>query len=388
MLAPFDPSSRFPSPRFVVAIPARDEMARLPACLRALDRQRGARCDHVVLVLNNCTDGSAGLVERLRPRLRLPITVANRQFPPEQANAGHARSHAMALAAEIAGSGGVVATTDADGTVEPDWVAGNRAALARGAEAVCGRAVIDPLEALRIAPSLHDDDAREVAYAMLLDQIHGLVDPDPADPLPRHCEHSGASIAVTVAAFVRAGGMQPLPTGEDRGFLRALRLVDARIRHAPEVRVIVSGRLQGRAVGGMADTMARRMIQQDGYLDDDLEPASAALRRAALRARARAAWRARGQDNEVWPGLARLLARGAGLPATSVRNWLAAVYFGQAWARIESESPFLARTRVARPALDREAAAARRILDEIKEAAPGAADGRSGIAAEAAAYPQ
>ncbi len=363
MLVPTDPM-----PRFVVAIPARDEVLRLEACLGALDDQDGGgTCDHVVLVLNNCTDDSAGLIERLRPRLRFEMTVANRRFPPSQANAGHARSHALALAARIAGPAGIIATTDADGVVAGDWVAGNRAAFAGGAEVVCGRAVIDPVEALQISAALHADDAREVAYAALLDEIHGVVDPDPADPLPRHCEHSGASIAVTVAAWARAGGMPPLPTGEDRGFLRALRLVDARIRHAPEVRVTVSGRLQGRAAGGMADTMARRMVRQDAFLDAELERGLTCRRLAGLRARTRVVWAGRNQPTASWHDLVRLLAREAALPPATVLDWVRSDYYGQSWARIEAASPALARVAVARQALDRQVDAAKRILADLRD---------------------
>jgi hypothetical protein len=49
------------------------------------------------------------------------------------------------------------------------------------------------------------------------------------------------------------------PLGEDRAFFDALRRVDARIRHVPGVRVVVSARIVGRAPGGMADTMRRRV---------------------------------------------------------------------------------------------------------------------------------
>jgi len=41
---------------------------------------------------------------------------------------------------------------------------------------------------------------------------------------------------------------------------KKLRLVDTKIRHAPEVSVSVSGRLKGRAAGGMADMIRRRLV--------------------------------------------------------------------------------------------------------------------------------
>lgn len=367
-----------PASRFVVAIPACNEAARIEACLRAMSEQRGARCDHIVLLLNNCTDDTALVVERLPPHLAVPLTVAIRDFPASLAHAGQARSHALSLAAGIAGADGIIATTDADGAVARNWIACARAAFALGAEVVCGRAVIDPVEATLITPALHADDAREVAYGVMLDEIHGLVDPDPWDPLPRHTEHSGASIAATVGAYNRAGGMPPLPTGEDRGFLLALRAVDARIRHAPDMHVTVSGRLQGRAVGGMADTMARRMVRQDALLDDQLEPALTCLRRAGLRARARAAWTDRLEPTSSWCELVRILARESALPVEAVSAWLRTEYFGQAWTRIEAGSPVLVRVPVVRETLDRHVAAAGRILDSLRDGLPADAAGPTG----------
>ena len=366
-------ASPLPPSRFVVAIPACNEEARIEACLQALSGQRGGRddrCHHVVLLLNNCTDGTAQAVARVRPQLAMPVSVAIRDFPEGQADAGHARSAALALAAQLAGPDGIVATTDADGIVSVDWIACTRAALALGVEAVCGRALIDPVEAMRIPRALHDDDAREVAYGAMLDEIHALADPDRWDPLPRHAEHSGASIAVTVAAYGRAGGMTPLPTGEDRAFLRALRAVDARIRHAPDVCVTVSGRLQGRAAGGMADTMARRMVCQDATLDAELEPAAICLRRARMRARARALWDGRHDPGPTWHSVSAQLAGAASLPAERVRGWLRSRYFGAAWNRIEAESPALVRVPVPRQALDRHVAEAGRILAGLRNEAP------------------
>ena len=356
--------------RFVVAIPVRDEVERIEGCIRAFCEQRDALCDHIVLLLNNCTDGTEALVEQLRPGLAVPVTVATRQFPSHMAHAGTARSHAMALAARIAGPDGIVATSDADGIVDRNWIALTLAAFAQGAEVVCGRAVIDPVEALMISPALHADDAREVAYGRLLDEIHALVDPDVFDPLPRHTEHSGASIATTVALYELAGGMPPLPSGEDRGFLRALRAVDARVRHAPDVFVTVSGRMQGRAAGGMADTMARRMIRQDAMLDADLEPAANCLRRASLRARTRKLWAMRQDRSFAWHEQVRLLAREANLPMETLLTWLQADYCGRTWTHIEAESPMLRRVPVQRQALDRHHAVALRILAEIRHKVP------------------
>ena len=203
---------------------------------------------------------------------------------------GYARRLSMEAAEQLVEPHGILLTTDADGQVDRNWIALNLQALARGADAVAGRVEIDPLDAALIPPKLHEDDARECFYGELLDRISAELDPDPFDRLPRHSEHSGASIAVSVSAYRCAGRIPAIPMGEDRAFFAALRRIDARIRHAPEVRVIVSGRTIGRAVGGMADTIRRRLIKADDTADDQFEPALPAARRAQLRRLARVVW--------------------------------------------------------------------------------------------------
>ena len=113
----------------------------------------------------------------------------------------------MQSAAELAGPDGILLTTDADTVVAPDWIERNLLTLAAGADLVCGRVAVDPAEAALIPSHLHADDALECELTKLLDQIAARLDPDPADPWPRHTEAAGASLAVTVAAFDRAGGI-------------------------------------------------------------------------------------------------------------------------------------------------------------------------------------
>ena len=126
----------------VVVIPARDEALRIGPCLTSLNAQR-QRPEAVLLLLNNCTDDTETIARALAPALRFRLDIVRRDLPPGQAHAGRARSFGMALAARGAGADGVLLTTDADAVVPPDWVGRNLAALRRGADVVCGRAVID-----------------------------------------------------------------------------------------------------------------------------------------------------------------------------------------------------------------------------------------------------
>jgi len=357
--SPVDTSVAAPKracPTTVVAIPARDEAERIGPCLTALNRQTH-RPDRVVLLLNNCTDNSENVARKLSPLLGFQLDVINCDLPPDQASAGHARRIAMVLAADRAGPDGVLLTTDADALVPRDWIGRNLATLRRGADLVCGRVEVDPREAALIPAHLHADDALERRLIGLLDDMAWMTDPDLFDPPPRHTEASGASLAVSVAAHHRVGGVPAIRSGEDRAFVDALRRIDAHIRHDPAIEVIVSGRITGRAEGGMADAIRRRMVQQDEFTDEQIEPARDAMRRLTLRRRTRSAWFERFAD----PALAADLCVGQDTMAAA----LSAPFFGAAWADIESRSPVLRRAQVRFIDLPHEIAIARRLLSRL-----------------------
>ncbi len=346
-------------PRYVVAIPARDEAGRIGACLEALARQDGPAPDGVLLFLNNCLDGSRARAASVAAELGLNLRCVEAVLAPHQASAGFARRAAMEHAAEGLDAHDILMTTDADGRVAPNWLSATRSAIARGVDAVCGRALIDPLDAAAIPAALHEDDARECRLSGLLDELATLIDPDPHDPWPRHTEHSGASIAVTVGAWRRAGGIPPVAVGEDRAFIEQLRRLDMRVRHAPDAWVTVSGRMDGRAAGGMADTIRRRMAQQDEFADASVEPALLRVRRLELRARLRAL-------KQGVAGSVPDLAASAGMRQRAVRRALARKTFGEAWASLEHACPAL-RTRPVRFGdLAHEIGAAERLCEGLR----------------------
>ena len=342
----------------VVAIPVKNEVERIDSCLLALGRQTVVPFA-VLLLLNNCTDQTDAAARVLAVSLPYRLHIKCHTFPSPVANAGYARRLVMQHAAELAGAGGTLLTTDADAVVAHDWIERNLMALSAGADLVCGRAVVDPVEAALIPLHLHADDALECELADLLDQIAAKHDPDPADPWPRHTEAAGASLAVTVAAFKRSGGIPPVDSGEDRAFVKVLTRMDARIRHDPTVKVTVSGRINGRASGGMADTIRRRMRQQDEFVDDSLEPAIDAYRRIDFRRRVRSAW----HEQAAGCAPAKELAADLGIPVPMFQHLVSRRFFGTAWAEIEAHSPLLLRRRVRFTELPAQIAYARQLLE-------------------------
>ncbi|HEV7438742.1 MAG TPA: glycosyltransferase [Methylobacterium sp.] len=323
-----------------MAIPVRNEAERIGPCLLALQAQEGApdAAFGVVLFLNNCQDGTAAVVAALMPRLRFPLRVIERDFAG--AEAGWARRAAMEAAASWLDADGAptpaILTTDADSRVPPDWIARNLAALAAGADAVAGRIALDAQDAARLPDALHARGRLEGAYEALLIELAARLDPDPHDPWPCHGTASGASLAVRLSAYRRAGGMPALPVGEDRAFVARLSAIDARVRHCPDITVITSGRLDGRAPGGAADTMRLRCAEPAAPCDARLETLKRALLRILGRRRLR---RLHARRNLTRTALwAPLLA----VPRAEARRIAGLDTAGAALAAIEAASPRLA----------------------------------------------
>lgn len=329
-----------PAPDAVVAIPVRNEAERIGACLAALGAQRGVPVDRygIVLLLNDCRDGTADVVARALPALPCRIRVIEADL--ERPTAGRARRAALEAAASWLGEdhgSGVLLTTDADSRVPPDWIARNLAAVASGADAVAGRIALDPDEAALLPAALHERGRREGRYEALLAEIAARMDPDPYDPWPHHWTASGATLAVTLAAYRACGGMPDVALGEDKAFVAALRRIDARLRHDPGIRVVTSGRLVGRAPGGAADTMRLRCERHDSPCDALLEPLPHAVRRFRWRRRIRVLHRSRRlAADATW--VDRL-----SLPKAAAMAAAGSPAFGAAWETIEAASPLLAR---------------------------------------------
>lgn len=277
----------------VVCIPARNEAERLPLLLASLAGQEGAGPDtpvRVVVLANNCTDGTAQVVREAQEDGALPgldLRLIEATLEGAEAHVGTARRMALEAGAdwlaEGGGEDGVLLTTDADARLPADWLAANLQAL-EDAEIVGGRLVIDGDEA--IDPTVADLNARVERYWTGVRRIEELLDPLPFDPAPRHGDHTGASLAFPASLYRAVGGLPPLPCGEDNALVGLMRDGGARLRHCPRVSVRVSARRDGRVAGGMATEMARRARAAEGepyLLPEAVHWQRVVERRAALR---------------------------------------------------------------------------------------------------------
>ncbi|MDT0631493.1 glycosyltransferase [Rubrivirga litoralis] len=273
-------------------MPARDEAERLPQLVASLAAQRDGAgrplapgAFEVVVLLNNCRDGSREALERAgraHPGLRLHAVEV--ELAPPEAHVGRARQFVLdAACARFAalGRGGLILTTDADTRVPPDWVASAQAEVDAGADLVGGRVTLDPAERAALPPAVRRMFLLDIGYRRALEEVCALYAPCAWDPFPRHHQHFGACLAVTAAAYRRAGGLPPVPASEDVALVRAVEAVGGRVRHSYRFRAATSARVVGRASGGLADALGWWTGQAEAGAGVRVESAAAAERRLA-----------------------------------------------------------------------------------------------------------
>lgn len=308
--------------RVSVVVPVRDEENTLPAALDALAHQTNAQgapldpdCCEVLVFANNCRDGSAALARRFaQSHPHLALHVAETTLPPPLANIGAARRLAMDFACRrllaCGRPGGIIASTDGDVEVAPDWLFQTLREFERGADAVGG--CIRTQFGHDADPDARRYARRDRVYQRGLVRLESLIDPDLADPWPRHHQFFGGSLAVTAEAYCRAGGLPAVSCLEDVALENALKRQDACVRHSPYVHARASARQAGRANLGLA-----AQLREWGEMGRANVPHSVQQPQAVeVRLRARALlrqWRqdaAQGQRpaNEQIAGLAEQLA--------------------------------------------------------------------------------
>ena len=247
-----------PGLRACVVVPARDEQDLIASALRALAGQTGIEPYEyeVLLVLDACTDATA---ERARevaydhPALRLHL------LDGPGLGSGHARRAGMDAACErLTGLGrpeGLIASTDADTVVAPDWLSVQLHAAERGARAIGGRIRLGPRTLPRAVVRWHSDRGRS-RHQKLLDDPERL-------GAAEHWQFSGASLALTAETYARVGGLEPMATLEDEGLEKILRKERIPIERLLSVRVTTSSRTEGRASQGLAHDLADAAVRLD-----------------------------------------------------------------------------------------------------------------------------
>ena len=312
-----------------VIIPAKDEAQTIVATLTALANQTdlhgqplNPRTYEIIVLANNCSDESAKIARQFaQQHPDLVLHVAEVTLPPDLAYIGHVRKMLMDEAylrlMSVGRSRGIIASTDGDTIVSATWIAAISAEIDSGVDAVGGRILTDRHSRQALHPQAKSHFLQEVGYRSLVAQVEFHLDPDPYDPLPRHYQHYGASLAVTAEMYAKAGGLPPVRTPEDEAFYQALLRVDARFRHSPLVQVTTSARVSGRSPVGLAAQL-RNWTELSAGSTLKVAPAAAMIGWFKSRRKLRSIWQQLLSDSKLSVDEVDLVAGKLGVSA----NWL------------------------------------------------------------------
>ena len=212
----------------VVVIPAHNEAAHLPRCLRATTT--AATCLPVpvltVVVLDACDDDSGSLAGQFGTDVHF-VSVEARNVGAARA-AGFTYAQSQCTTDDPARTW--YATTDADTRVDPDWLLRQ---MASGADMVLG--------VVRVAAWRHFPAAAARRY---LRRYHS--------DGPGHNHIHGANMGFRADSYWQVGGFQPLASGEDVEMVDRFEAAGLRVLRDEKLSVETSDRRTGRAPGGFA----------------------------------------------------------------------------------------------------------------------------------------
>ena len=216
--------------RAVVVIPAHNEKADLPACLRAV--LTAALCVPVpvwiVVVLDSSDDNSAKLAGQYGPDVHFVTVDAH--------NVGAARAVGFGYARSLTSDDDECwyATTDADSRVDPGWLIHQ---LGLGADMVLGVVRVE---------NWHQHPADVASRYMRAYRA------DPSYEDGQHQHVHGANMGFSARAYWRVGGFRALSSGEDVDLVERFEAAGYTIHRDTELSVITSARTHGRAPRGFA----------------------------------------------------------------------------------------------------------------------------------------
>lgn len=330
-------------PKAIVAIPVCNEADSLISAVRSL----GMQCDPrgrelapadtlVLLLLNGCTDASWECLSSLRGTDTPPWIAIDGELPQANRHAGGARRTALLKALSLATADTrLIATTDADSVVSSTWIARQLEWMDRGCDVVLGSVDVSADDLRSLPLDLRRRECAERTYAQRLSQIDAWLDPSEYDPWPRHGAPSGASLGFRPDALLAACPLPAPRCGEDRALIRRCHALDLKVRGDSWLRVTTSGRLHGRARGGMADTLMHRIRHPGAPCDALLESVDKAVARAQLRAQLRQHRRQGGLST-------RWLSRTLDISPVLAQGLRHLPTFGVFWQACERISPWLA----------------------------------------------
>jgi glycosyltransferase involved in cell wall biosynthesis len=213
-----------------VVVPAHDEEALLPACLRSLHRAAIAVDGlpvHLVVVADACRDQTASIARRAGATA---VIIGARAV-------GAARAAGMreilCRTWRLDPATVWLATTDADTRVPVDWLSQQVRYADQGWDAVVGTVQVADWSAQQYGVrSLFEDRYR--------------------DGTGPHAHVHGANLGFRAAAYLTAGGFPAVTTAEDHELIAIMEASGSRILRTRQVTVLTSARRRARAPHGFS----------------------------------------------------------------------------------------------------------------------------------------
>jgi glucosyl-3-phosphoglycerate synthase len=244
-----------PDLKAVVIVPARDEAPRIARCLQALDAQQDMPADsyEVIVILDGCRDQTLQVIQQTTGALQPAVHTVTL---PRPQGVGRARRLGMDIGcqrlSQVGCEHGLIASTDADTTVAPNWLTAQLLLASRGAAAIGGLIELDPTEEGKLHPN-----ALSVREQRATERLARAHEQTAGKAIIEHAHFSGASLALTAAAYQRCGGLPVRAALEDEALAQALTRQGIPIHRSARVRVRTSARTDGRAPRGLAQDLAR-----------------------------------------------------------------------------------------------------------------------------------
>ncbi len=272
-------SNLFEALDYAIAIPVRNEEALLPRALEALatSMQNCPFRGGAVFVVNDTTDASFDAIERFSREREFGFAIVDASFDAAIRNAPHARRLALDIAAWFAPDGALL-TSDADSHVGPLWVGSCLDSLQRGHALVCEDIRLDEAEMAELPSAVRKVGDAERAYFEASEILWQRWTGGHGGAFAYRA--SGASLAMTAAAYRDVGGL-PLPhSGEDAALCAAILAAGYRVEQLQDIGTRTSARLTGRAAGGCGAALSHRAVCADPECDGALVPVSQLHERA------------------------------------------------------------------------------------------------------------
>jgi len=225
-----------------VVIPARNEARTIGTCIRSVLRACDAAADleraTVVVVADRCTDDTVATARRALRARGVVIEC-------DAGSAGSARragvEHALAALRNVDRRRLWIANTDADTSVGRNWIQVHLGFAQQGFAAVAGVVRIEGVPGYGAAML----EALSAKYEI--------------PPDGRHTHVHGANLGVRADAYLDVGGWSRARVAEDHCLWNRLRSRGWSVCASSASTVLTSGRLVGRAAGGFADTLRKRV---------------------------------------------------------------------------------------------------------------------------------